>query len=203
MIMLTRATSAHNFDRWITDFVKFLKQNKLEDLVPDKYGSAKRTPNNVDKAFILNTINMYVPENSYPDWMKSSISKRTNLLTLILHAVGAVANNDPEEELLNELHNITFDGSNAAFIFAAKIRSLFENCKTSKTDISESLVCKFIMKGLRGTYQTLNARYSLDGIKITLELLLRDIQIQYDIEKNGINLLIQGTNLHRILRSNL
>ncbi|EDO18693.1 Tkp1 protein [Vanderwaltozyma polyspora DSM 70294] len=181
-IMLTVASSAHDFNRWINDFVKFLKQSNLVDIIPDEYGCAKRTPTDVEKAYIINIFNMYVPADTYPDWMKSSISEGTDLLTLILHAIGTVANKDPEEELLNRLSNITFDGSNAAFIFAAKIRSLVKNCRSSDVNIPESIICKCIMNGLKGQYLSLNTRYAENGAKVTLNLLLRDIQILYEIE---------------------
>ena len=86
--MLTRINDPSEFSAWIKNFIIFLGEKGLDQIVPDETGNPTNAATDDQKKFVLDIFKCFVSPKAYPKWFSSKLQENfIELFDVIEHAL--------------------------------------------------------------------------------------------------------------------
>ncbi|QLG70918.1 hypothetical protein HG535_0A08650 [Zygotorulaspora mrakii] len=157
---LDEISNPSEFPRWMRSFKRFLEDNKLGDIIPDRLNESERDATKSEKAFIINSFKTYVKETAYPKSVKDAIKRGHDLFRIILCHVSEDSN--LRSAIWRELTTISYDGSADSYYYTSRVKELYSQLKATNSNIPEDIICEYLLKNLHGQYAKIRENHYLE-----------------------------------------
>ena len=138
--MLNRINDPSEFSAWIKNFITFLGEKGLGQIIPDETGKPSNATNNQQKKFVLDVFKCFVSPKAYPKWFSSKFQENfIELFDVIERALYQENEILSERIIAKELFSIYYDCKSDPFFFQKKLSNLRD--KGEKIGISFERQC--------------------------------------------------------------
>lgn len=173
-------TSSSEFLIWVRNYIKFLQNSNLGDIIPKTNGKATRQMTYDEHTFLYNTFQTFAPSQFLPTWVKDILSvDYTDIMKILTKSMEKMQSDNQEVNDYITLANLQYDGSIPADMFETQVINTIDRLRDSGLHINDKLACKLIRRGLSGEYRFL--RYARHRhLNMTVTELFMDIHAIYE-----------------------
>ena len=178
---LNRINDQSEFSTWIKNFIIFLRERKLEHVIPPENGQSTNSATDEEKKFITDVFKYFVSPKAYPAWFsKQSQERFIELYDVIENALYKETGYDNERSIAKELNSIYYDGKTDPFFFQKKLNNLRKKGLEIGVTTTDTILCERIVDHLSGPFKPIADNYDRNYTNISLTDLLDEIQRVYN-----------------------
>ena len=167
------------FNSWVHNFIKYLNNSGLKDLVPDSHDRTVREPTPEESQGLIHLFFSLVPQSSYPEWVQECFQKQMHPYDVIRQAMAYDMERSNVTTIINTIRSLKYNGGYPAFQYISYLHNLLDQLHPMDLHNYDSILKQTILDTLTGTYESISKHFFKNDTPYTINDIFSSIKREY------------------------